>query len=324
MEYVRLGWTDLKVSRVGLGVWQFSESWGLTDYRKAKSVVEKAIEVGINFFDTAMAYGLGMSEDYLGRALQELGVKRDEVIISTKIPGEYLNKHDIFKSIRKSLKHLRVKYVDLLLAHWPPCWHNYPTCEYARAMEELVKLGVARYLGLSDFPAELVESFRACLSREDVAVIQIRYNLLERWAEAELIPYAESSDIAVMAWSPLAKGALTGKYTPESLPEFTDVRSADPIFHPRNFRRVWKVVEAVVEVARKYGRTPAQVALNWIMRASPAVVPIPGAKTPEQVEENAGACGWELSWSDWMYLEELSRSVTIEYSAAYLDREVSG
>ena len=183
MEYVSLGWTGLKVSRIGLGVWQFSEAWGMTDYGVAREVVGKALEVGINFFDTAMVYGLGMSEDYLGRVLKEAGAKRDEVVISTKIPGEFLNPHDIFRSVSKSLKHLRVDYVDILLAHWPPCWHNYPTCEYARAMEKLVKLDKVRYLGLSDFPTELVDSFRACLASEDVAVLQIRYNLVERWAE---------------------------------------------------------------------------------------------------------------------------------------------
>lgn len=106
MEYTTLGWTDLKVSRIGLGTWQYSEAWGLTDYEKAKQVIAKAVELGINFFDTAMVYGRGMSEEFLGKALKELGVKRDDVVIATKIPGEFLNPHDIFKSVDKSLKRL--------------------------------------------------------------------------------------------------------------------------------------------------------------------------------------------------------------------------
>ncbi|HDD26809.1 MAG TPA: aldo/keto reductase [Acidilobales archaeon] len=317
MEYVKLGKTDVKVSRIGLGVWQFSEAWGVTDYSLAKSIVFKALDLGINFFDTAMVYGLGMSEDFLGRALREYGIRRDEVVISTKIPGEFLNPYDIPRSVSKSLSLLRTDYVDLLLAHWPPCWHNYPTCEYARSMERLVRLGKVRYLGLSDFPVELVESFRSCLAREDVVILQIRYNLIERWAEKELIPYAERNNISVMAWSPLAKGALTGKYTPNNLPRFQDVRAGDPIFHVKNFTNIWSVVNLIKELSEKYGKTPSQIALNWLIMSSPVVIPIPGAKKPEQVEDNAGATGWRLSYEDWRLLDEASSKLVINYSVWY-------
>ena len=142
-----------------------------------------------------MVYGLGMSEDFLGRTLKDYNVRRDDIVISTKIPGVYLNPLDIPRAVSKFLSLLRIDYINILLAHWPPCWHNYPTCEYARAMERLVRLEKVRYLGLSDFPVELVESFRNCLAREDIVVIQIRYNLLKRWAEKELIPYAEKYGI---------------------------------------------------------------------------------------------------------------------------------
>jgi len=317
LEYARLGKTDVKVSRVGLGVWQFSEAWGITDYSIAKAIVFKALDLGINFFDTAMVYGLGMSEDFLGKALREYNVKRDEIVISTKIPGEYLNPHDIPKAVSKSLSLLRTNYIDILLAHWPPCWHNYPTCEYARTMERLVRLGKVKYLGLSDFPIELIESFRNCLAKEDIVVIQIRYNLLERWAEKELIPYAEKHDISIMAWSPLAKGALTGKYTPDNLPRFQDVRASDPLFHPRNFIKVWKLVEVLKDLSKKYERAPAQIALNWLIMSSPQIIPITGAKRPEQVIDNAGSVGWRLDFNDWKLLEELSRSIVIDYSVWY-------
>ena len=150
-----------------------------------------------------------------------------------------------------------------------------------------------------------------------MAVLQIRYNLIERWAEKELIPYAEAHDIAVMAWSPIAKGALTGKYTPENLPQFQDVRSSDPIFHPENLSSMWELVKVLKELAEKYGKTPAQVALNWLIMSSSSVIPIPGAKNPQQVEDNAGAVGWRLSWEDWRMLEELSRKVLITYSIRY-------
>ena len=180
-------------------------------------------------------------------------------------------------------------------------------------------LGKVRYLGLSDFPLELIESFRSYLSKTDVEVLQIRYNLVERWAEEELIPYAEKNSMTVQAWSPIAKGALTGKYTPDNLPQFADVRASDPVFHPENFKKVWKLVELLKSIGEKYGKKPVQIALNWLIMYSPVVVPIPGAKKPEQVEDLVGSIGWRLSFDDWRAIDELSRSIKIVYSIYYLD-----
>ncbi|MEM1697893.1 MAG: aldo/keto reductase, partial [Thermofilaceae archaeon] len=283
MEYTTLGKTGLKISRIGLGAWQFSEAWGVTEYDRAKAIVKRALELGINFFDTAMVYGNGLSEAALGKALRELGVKRDEVVVTTKIPGDFLNPIDIPRAVEKSVKLLGLGYIDALLVHWPPAWHNYPTYVYARSLERLVNVGLVRHLGLSNFPVELVESFRSSLSRTDVEVFQYRYNLVERWAEEEIVPYAERCQITLQAWSPIAKGALSGKYTLDNLPRFADVRAADPVFHPENFRKVWEVVKLLRDIGEKYGKTPTQVALNWLIVSSPVVVPIPGAKAPEQV-----------------------------------------
>lgn len=318
MEYTDLGKTGLKISRIGLGAWQFSEDWGLTQYDEARSIVGKAVELGINFFDTAMVYGRGLSENILGKALNEIGAKRDQIIVSTKIPGEFLNPEDVYKSVYKSLEILGLKYIDVLLAHWPPCWHNYPTYKYARAMEKLVKMGLVNYLGLSNYPVELVESFRSSLASTDIEVFQIRYNLLERWAEEELIPYAEACRITIQAWSPIAKGALTGKYTPENLPRFEDVRAGEPIFHPDNFSKIWPLIIKVREISEKYGKKPVQIALNWLIMSSPVVVPIPGAKNTQQVEEFVDSVGWRMNYRDWAELEEYSSKTSILHSIFYL------
>ncbi len=310
MEFRYLGTSDIKVSAVGLGTWQFSDSWGVKEYDVAKSIVEKAIEVGINFFDTAAVYGRGLSEQFLGRALKELGV-REDVVIATKLPGEFLSRHDVLKGTKRCLERLGTSYIDLMQVHWPPLWNNFPTCEYMRALEELVHQGVIRYIGLSDFPVELVDSAWSCLSTEDIVSDQVRYNLVERDAEKEIIPYAEAYGLSVIAWSPLAKGALTGKYTPDNLPEFEDVRRGSALFHPENFKQIYGVVEVLREIGEKYGKTPSQVALNWLLRTSDSVIVIPGAKTPEQVEENAGAVGWSMTFDEWLRLDEVSARVLI-------------
>ena len=310
MEFRYLGTSDIRVSAVGLGTWQFSDSWGVQNYELARSIVEKAIELNINFFDTAAVYGRGLSEQFLGRALKELGV-RDDVVIATKLPGEFLSRHDVFKGTKRCLERLGTDYIDLMQVHWPPIWNNFPTCEYMRALEELVHQGVIRYIGLSDFPVELMESAWSCLSTEDIVSDQVRYNLVERDAEKEIIPYAEAYGMSVIAWSPLAEGALTGKYTPDNLPEFEDVRRNAALFHPENFRQIYGIVEVLKRIGEKYGKTPAQVALNWLLMASDSVIVIPGAKTPQQVEENVGAVGWKMSFDEWLELEELSGSLRI-------------
>ncbi|MEM0368758.1 MAG: aldo/keto reductase [Desulfurococcaceae archaeon] len=313
MEYTNLGWTDLKISRIGLGTWQFSETWGVVNYESAKAVIAKAIESGINFFDTAMVYGRGLSEEFLGKALKELGVPRDNVVIATKIPGEFLNPDDVFRAVDKSLRRLGVNSIDLLQIHWPPCWHNYPTALYARALERLIAIGKVNFIGVSNYPIALIEELRSYFSFTDIVSMQYRFNLVERWAEIELIPYAEANDLTFLPWSPLAKGALTGKYTLENLQQFTDLRSNEPVFHIENFKKINELIDVLRKLAEKYGKTPAQIALNWLIKYSPTIVPIPGAKTPDQVLENAGSIGWELSYEDWRLIDEISRNIRITY-----------
>ena len=313
MEYTTLGSTGIKVSRIGLGTWQFSQTWGMTDYETAKRIIEASLDEGVNLIDTAMVYGRGMSEEFVGRALKELGVKRDEVVIATKIPGDFLAYDDVFRAVDRSLKRLQVDYIDVMQVHWPPCWHNFPTCEYMRALERLVVLGKIGYIGLSDFPLELADAARACLSRVDVEVMQYRFNLAERQAEKELIPYAEENGMTFLAWSPLAKGAILGKYTLEEARQLQDVRSGDPLFMEENYKQILELAAIIKELAEKYGKTPAQVALNWLIGFSDVIIPIPGAKSPEQARQNAGAAGWRLSYEDWRRLDEASKKLKITY-----------
>lgn len=312
MEYRELGWTGIKVSVVGLGAWQFSESWGVLDYELAKKIIERAVSLGINLIDTAAVYGRGRSEEYVGRAVRELGV-RDSVFIATKLPGDFMNEYDVFKGTERSLKRLGVDVIDLMQVHWPPLWHNFPTCEYMRSLERLVVLGKIRYIGLSDFPVELVESARQCLSVTDIVSLQVRYNLVERYAEKEIIPYAEREGLSVLAWSPIAKGALSGKYDSRNLPRFQDVRAGEPVFAPENMAKIEPLINKLRELAQRYNKKPVQIALRWLIQYSPTVIPIPGAKSPEQVEENAGAGDFSLSFEDFYELDMISRDIRISY-----------
>jgi len=311
VEYTELGSSGIRVSRIGLGTWQFSQSWGLTDYNKAKNIIEKAVTIGINLIDTAIIYGKGMSEEYIGRSLKELHVNRDEIVIATKIPGEMLSYDDAFKAVKRSLKRLQTRYIDLLQVHWPPCWHNIPTCEYMRAIEKLQQLGLINSIGLSDFPVELIDSARSCLARTDIDAIQVRFNPVELEAGKQHIPYAEENDLTLLAWSPLAKGAILGKYSLEDLEKLSDVRLNDPLFYPENYEKILKLSNIIRRIAEKYGKTPAQTTLNWLITYSSTIIPIPGAKNPEQVEDNAGAMGWRLSNEDWLKIYEEARKIKL-------------
>jgi len=313
MEYRYLGNTGEKISAIGLGAWQFSESWGVVDYETVKQVIEEAHLAGINFIDTAIVYGRGKSEELVGSALAELGLQ-DDFYVATKIPGEMLSETDVFLALRGSLRRLRLDHVDLIQVHWPPLWNNIPTCTYMRALERAVNLGMADYIGLSNFPVLLIEEAQACLSREEIVSIQVRYNLVEREAEAEILPYALANNMTLIAWSPLAKGLLSGKYRPGSVPAFSDVRVSEPLFLEENLREVAPLLDKLDELSAKYSKTPSQIALNWLLNAAENVVPIPGAKSREQVRLNAGSAGWSLSRDDWLELAILSSKIQIRRS----------
>lgn len=310
MEYRFLGNSGEKITAVGLGAWQFSESWGVLDYELAKKIIETAIDNGINLIDTAIAYGLGKSEEFVGRAIAELNA-RDKVYIATKIPGQMLAYHDVLRAVESSLRRLKTDHIDLVQVHWPPIWDNIPTCEYMQALEKLVFRGLVDYIGVSNFPPILVEEANYCLTREEIVSNQVQYNLLNRFAEKEIIPNAIASGMSVIAWSPLAKGAVTGKYDLSNLPKFTDVRATDPIFHPENFKMILPLVDLLKQVGGKYGKTPSQVALRWLLDSYDNVIVIPGAKSPEQVRENVGAVDWSLKYEDWRLIDEVSRNITV-------------
>jgi len=310
MEYVALGRGGPNVSAVGLGMWQAGgKAWG-SDVRDAdcRKAMERAVELGINLVDTAEAYGDGHSERVMSRAIRNVG--RDHVFVATKVGGWHLRAEDVKKACAASLKRLGVREIDLYQVHWPDPWSQVPLRETMKALEALHRAGRIRNIGVSNFAVRDLEEARSHLSRADIVSNQVRYNMLQREVEAEVVPYCKREGIAILAWSPIGKGVLTGKYHDGKRPK-DRVRSEEDLFKPANLRATAPLVRELRKIGRTHGKTPAQVALAWLRR-HPHVIPIPGAKRPSQAEENTGASGWSLSARELGTLGTLLRRVRVD------------
>ena len=310
MDYVSLGRNGPKVSSIGIGMWQAGgKAWG-SDVRDAdcRKAMERAVELGINLADTAEAYGDGHSETVMNRAIRDVG--RDRVFVATKVGGWHLRADDVKKACEGSLKRLGVRELDLYQVHWPDPWSQVPLRETMKALEALHRAGKVRHVGVSNFAVRDLEEARQHLSRIDIASNQVRYNMLQREVEAEVVPYCRREGIAILAWSPIGKGILSGKYHNGKRPK-DRVRSDEDLFKPVNIRRTAPLIAQLRRVAKSRGKTPAQVALAWLRR-HPHVIPIPGAKRPAQAEENAGASGWSLTASELRALDATLRRLRVD------------
>lgn len=292
MEYVDLGRSELKVSVVGVGAWQWgSREWGWEETYGKKDVIgslRRAVDLGINLIDTAEAYGRGKSEALIGEALTE---RREQFVIASKVSPWHLHPTGVRKAVERSLRRLRTSVIDLYQIHWPnPLM---PIGATMRAMEKLVDEGKIRYIGVSNFSLRRLIGAREALSKSDIVSNQVRYNLLQPKTGRELLDYARREKISLIAYSPLAQGALTGKYSPFNLPKDV-VRTFNPFFSPRNLEGISQLLDVLKIIGERRGRTAGQVALNWLIK-DPEVIPIPGVKTRQQIEDNAGAAGWRLT-----------------------------
>jgi myo-inositol catabolism protein IolS len=310
MKKIPLGRSGLEVSKIGMGAWQASSEWGAKDDDVVKAV-ERSCELGVNLFDTAEAYGNGHSESVLGRAVAKVG--RERLVVATKVFGSHLRYDELQKACRASMKRLGVKYIDLYQIHWPDPWEQIPLKHTMRAMEKLYDEGKIRAIGVSNFAVRDLEEASSCLSKAEIASNQIRYNLLERQIEEEVLPYCRRNGIAVLAWSPLGQGALTGKYGPRKLPK-ESARAQNPLFSKHNIIAASGLVRVLKKIAEDHGKTTAQVALNWLTR-DPTVVPIPGARNPGQAEQNAHSVGWRLTAGEATEIERACEQVRLDYFA---------
>jgi diketogulonate reductase-like aldo/keto reductase len=276
LERKSLGKTGESVAAIGLGTWNMGgrESPDYRDDERLIEAIRYAVELGMNHIDTAEMYAAGHAEGLVGEAVKQFS--RDEVFIATKVWPSNLRYEDVIRSCRKSLERLQLKYVDLYMVHWPN--PRIPLQETMKAMEKLVKDGLVRYIGVSNFDVELLEEAMNALKREEIVANQVEYSLEAREVERELIPFCERNGITVTAYTPLGKGRIPAEAASNT---------------PRG--------KILAEMAQRYGKTPVQIALNWVIWR-PNVITIPKAARKEHLEENAGAAGWRLTEEDYKRL----------------------
>jgi 1-deoxyxylulose-5-phosphate synthase len=296
MRYRRLGSSELEVSEISLGSWL--TYGGGVGRAQAETCVAKAFDVGINLIDTANVYSSGRAEQLLGEVLADR--PRDSYVLATKLffptnEGQGLSRDQVFKQLDASLARLRTDYVDLYQCHRYD--FDTPLEETMQALTEVVRQGKVRYLGFSEWPPDRIQASLDVPDVEKFVSSQPQYSLLWRDPEREVIPLCAANGISQLVWSPLAQGALTGKYKPERVPPAdTRAGSLDMGWAMDRFRDddVLEAVQRLRPIADGLDITMAQLALAWVLREQNVASAIVGASRPEQVEENAAASGIEL------------------------------
>ncbi|MCZ7420744.1 aldo/keto reductase [Verrucosispora sp. WMMA2121] len=302
MRYVRLD-TAKPLSRIGLGTWQFgSREWGYgPDYeRLAASIVRRAVELGVTLFDTAEVYGFGRSERLLGAAL---AADRDKVAIATKILPVLPVASVVQQRAVASAARLGVTGIDLYQVHQPnPVVSDHRTM---RGMRVLQDIGLVAEVGVSNYSLRRWQVAEAALGRR-VLSNQVRYSMLDRKPEEDLLRYAEQAGRLVIAYSPLAQGFLSGRYDANH-PPVGAIRRANPYFLPENLERGGALIETLRQVAAAHDATPSQIALAYVLR-HPNVVAIPGASSVEQLERNVAAAEIDLTDDEYAALVNAARA----------------
>jgi len=279
VRYVEVHGTKLSV--IGLGTWQFgSKEWNYGrgyEERESAAIVNQALDLGVNVIDTAEAYGWGRSERAVGRAIES---RRDEVFIATKVFPVMPVEPVIRDRARRSASRLGVQSIDLYQIHWPN--PVVPLSMTMRAMSSLQRSGLVKDVGVSNFSLTLWQQAERFLSG-NVLSNQVRYNLLDRRIENDILPWTEETGHVVIAYSPLAQGLLSGRYSRDNIPG--GLRAYTAAFQPQNLDRAKPVIESLKRIALEHGATPTQVALAWII-SRPNVVVIPGASSVSQLRAN--------------------------------------
>jgi len=301
MKYNYIGQTGLMVSELCFGAMTFGgqnagiwENIGKLQQKEVNELIKEALDSGINFFDTANAYSFGQSEQLLGQSLKDLGIKRDEIVIATKVLARMksspnslgLSRYHIFNSVDESLKRLNLDHIDILYVHGVDPRTSIE--EVLRTLNDIVNTGKVRYIAICNWPAWMVAKAQAIAHYNrwhKFIGLQYYYSIASRDIEHELIPMAKDHNLAIFPWSPLAGGFLTGKFSRDGQ-NVENARRSTFDFPPLDKEKALDIVDVLKEISGQYNATAAQVALAWVRQQQAISSTIIGAKTMEQLKEN--------------------------------------
>ena len=309
MEKRRLGRSDLEVTVLTMGCWQAGkDQWTNVTDDDSIAAIRAAFDAGINFFDTAEAYGDGHSEKIVAKALEG---HRDEVLIATKVfPGNYATEK-VQESVEASLQRLQTDHIDLYQLHWPTGSWGTPIVPVEETLAPLLRLqeqGKIRALGISNYNSQQIEEI---LGIERVDSLQPPYSLFWRpFEENGTFATCIENEIGIIAYSPLAQGLLTGKFSKDNRPGENDNRSGNALFQGEVFDKAVAAVDELKAIAAKYGKTTGQLSLQWLLSQPGMTSVIVGARTAEQVQGNIAAAGFAISTEDLQEIDRIGRTVT--------------
>jgi myo-inositol catabolism protein IolS len=299
MEKRVIGQTGIEVSAIALGCWPMGgDYWGGTDDEESIRTIHRGLELGVNFIDTAPAYGRGHSEEVVGKALAG---RRQEAVISTKASGAGHSEQALRDKLQASLDRMGTDYVDVYFIHWPS--REEPLGPTMEALEKLRAEGVIRAIGVSNFDVEMLQ-MAAKYGRVDI--LQPPYNLIWRFIEEDVLPYCVKHDIAISTYSSLAQGMLAGVIRLNTRYAGGDMRPRSVLWKPENLGKCLYTVERLRAVAKELGVTLAQLSLRWLVSQPGVTTALVGARTVDEITENAGALGWELPDEVMAQVQEIS------------------
>ncbi|QGM48007.1 general stress protein [Methylocystis heyeri] len=298
MEFVDIAGASLAVSRIGLGTWSIGGwMWGGSDEAEAIGAIHEAMDRGVNLIDTAPVYGFGHAEEIVGKALKQ-GGRRERAVIATKAglewkdgrPFRNARRERILKEIDDSLRRLQTDVIDIYQVHWPD--PETPTAETAGVMAELYRAGKIRAVGVSNFSPEQMEEFSAVAP---LHTVQPPYNLFERGAERDILPYAKRKGLTAFAYGAICRGLLSGQITRDTQFSGDDLRNRDPKFQPDRRPQYIAAVERLARFAREaYGKEVIHLALRWALDRGDNIVALWGARKRGQLAPIDGVMGWRL------------------------------
>ena len=322
MEQISIGNSGLTTSRVGLGTWAIGGwMWGGTDEARSIATIRAAVEQGITLIDTAPVYGFGRSEEIVGKALAEGGLRKS-VTVATKVglawrggaPYRDGRRERIRREIEDSLRRLRTDVIDLYQVHWPDL--QTPLEETARALEDLLREGKVRAIGVSNFSPRQMNVFRAVASLD---AVQPPYNLFEREIEAEVLPYAAASGLTVLSYGALCRGLLSGRMRADTTFDEGDLRRMDPKFQGARFRQYLAAVESLSKLARERSdQSVLALAVRWVLDQGPTIA-LWGARSPDQLRAVREIDGWHIDDETKLEIDSiLERCIPVPVSPEFM------